>query len=276
MTDKKTPAPQPQRPGALRSDITVTLNTLYAFNLWRGGGAPASNIPSMNFCLSRLLWINSGSRGDDPYADQMMYRLERLIADSKKVLTELQETINAQLATLPKGVSFTEVTSTYPIEMPALGLSPLGSQCFFLFLQYDEIAKYTLHAFGLGLIDENKKARVIREAGRAVRSILTQIRDWNYRDEGLTRKDVIAQTALAQAAARRWGAPDEDVFWGRHRSSFSPALNAQTVSVLQAMVAAAEIDAVPADDDPASVLPDETGEQDETILPPDQAADPEV
>ncbi len=133
MTDKKTPAPQPQRPGALRSDITVTLNTLYAFNLWRGGGAPASNIPSMNFCLSRLLWINSGSRGDDPYANQMMYRLEQLIADSKMVLTELQETINAQLATLPKGVSFTEVTSTYPIEMPALGLSPLGSQCFFLF-----------------------------------------------------------------------------------------------------------------------------------------------
>lgn len=275
MADQKTPSQPPQRPGALRSDITVTLNTLYAFNLWRGGGATASNIPSMNFCLSRLLWINSGSRGDDPYADQMMYRLELQIAGSKKVLTELQKTINAQLATLPKGVSFTEVTSTYPIEMPAMGLSPLGSQCFFLFLQYDEIAKYTLHAFGLGLIDENKKAKVIREAGRAVRSILTQIRDWNYRDEGLTRKDVIAQTALAQEAARRWGTPDEDVFWGRHRSSFSPALNAQTVSVLQAMVASTEIGAVP-DGFSAGVSTDEIGGQGEAVLSSGRTDYPEV
>lgn len=131
MTDQKTQPPQ--RSGALRSDITVTLNTLYAFNLWRGGGATASNIPSMNFCLSRLLWINSGSRGDDLYANQIMYRLELQIAGSKKVLTALQETVNAQLATLLKGSASRRSRQPIPLRCPQWASALLALSAFSFF-----------------------------------------------------------------------------------------------------------------------------------------------
>ncbi|AHG22705.1 hypothetical protein Z042_07570 [Chania multitudinisentens RB-25] len=275
MTDKKIPASQPQRPGALRSDITVTLNTLYAYRLWQGRSGGGGAIPGMNHFLSRLVRMQAGSRADDPYADQMTYHLEEQIKSAESRMSALYQNMSHILEQCPRGLTVSEVNSTEPLKLPAFTLTPLGSRCFYLFLKYDEIAMYCLQAFGLGLIDEGTKARMLRDAGKIIRQIFTQVRDWNYRHDGITRKDVMAQTALAQEAARRWGPPDEDVFWGRHRSSFSPALNAQTVSVLQAMAASADIGAVP-DDDPAGEPSDERGEQGEAILPPGQLATPEA
>lgn len=218
--------------GRLASSLNIELHSHYAILIWEGRPQRqrqgASNekvrpsIMSMPQAIRLAGNIYQASAADNPYADEIMCRLEEAIDTATVKIREAVQWVERQVAALPASVSMTDVKAESPLNVGIFSRSPLGYRCVWLLVGYDELAMKVFQAWHYGLISRQRRDELLSQGGHLIRKIYGILRPW--RPFSVTRQDIESRTPEGQKAIDRLGEPDPEIMSGKRRSSFSPPL----------------------------------------------------
>lgn len=222
----------PGTSGRLASSLNIALHSHYAILIWEGRPQRqrqgASNekvrpsIMSMPQAIRLAGNIYQASAADNPYADEIMCRLEEAIDTATVKIREAVQWVERQVAALPASVSMTDVKAESPLNVGVFSRSPLGYRCVWLLVGYDELAMKVFQAWHYGLISRQRRDELLSQGGHLIRKIYGILHPW--RPLSVTRHDIENRTPEGQKAIDRLGEPDPDIMSGKRRSPFSPPL----------------------------------------------------
>lgn len=228
-----------KRTGSLQSEMKIALHTNYAIGLWQGRrpekaveGVPARHgIMGMTQFFNRANIINQDSLRNNPWADEVMFRLEEKLTDAAEAMKALISKVDTDMVHLPDGVTLSEVASVEPLDLQVFTRTPLGYRCVFLLVGFDQCAKKVLQAFHYGLITRSQRDSYLSEGGRLLRQVYGSV--LSYRHFEVTRVDAVENNDIWRQACTEFGEPDRDILLGLKRSAFSPPVNEASVNLLR-------------------------------------------
>lgn len=203
--------------GALTAEAQMSVHSVDTMRLWNPGDkAP---LPSVGRFLSTVSALEHAARYDDPYADFALLELER-------VMNEAFTFFNEQLSTLPSmmtaRLSFSECLSNRPHVKTLRISSRFGWRMIALLESFD--------VYMVRISDAQFKAQITRsefekrrfETIRKIESVLHQV--LVHKHSGLTRSDMLQNTAKAQKAMEEFGPVPFEVLEGLERAEFAPVI----------------------------------------------------
>lgn len=213
----------PQRPGALRGSVVLTLQTSQAERLVRGRARSADKpaiIGLLGFAgLVRSVW--NGARADDPYADWWLLKIHAALEAAAHALSQMDQVIVERL----ERVAALEVTlpaSSRPARISLQFGNPYAFQATRVIGLFDVLACRILSARHTGALSHNEVETMLREGGRIVRHMLQS--PVGYRFTGVTRRDFAQGTAKALQVQATLGPLPEQVVDGTCRAPHAPAI----------------------------------------------------
>lgn len=221
--------------GPLRSAITIELHTHRAVQLWQG--RPGSTSPegriihpiiSMPRFLSLLNMIRMDSSLDNPCADAYMLRLEERLLVARQEMNELTDSVKTVFNLIPETMNVENCLSIQPARFPVFSASQLGFIGIYLLTDFDKLARNTMLATHMALLNRVERNDLIQRSSNLVRSILVMAQ--KYRRISVTRDDFRQGNARAQAALDIVGQLPDDILEGSRRSQYAPPLRQQTLS----------------------------------------------
>lgn len=230
--NEKDAAPGGVSSGRLTSALNIELHSHYAILIWEGRpqsqrrGASKEKVRPSIMSMPQAIRIAGNlyqaSAADNPYADDVMCRLEEAINTATVKIQDSVRWVEQQVAVLPASVSMTEVKAESPLNIGVFSRSPLGYRCVWLLVGYDELAMKVFQAWHYGLVSRHRRDELLSYGGHLIRKIYGILRPW--RPLSVTRQDIENRTPEGVKAIERLGEPDPDVMSGKRRSSFSPSL----------------------------------------------------
>lgn len=217
-------------PSPLTMGAKAVLHTHLAVNLFRGRKGDRSKqireIIGMAVFAKKAGLIWSAARDDDPYADQALVDLEKVV-NNEKVLLEEREKLLSEMLDGVEGLDVENVSSTNPTEIPINFHSPWSYRGLLLLLQYDKIVRLGLTAHHVGFIGDTEWKEIITDCGRAVRHVFDQVNRWvttNVTREDVRKNTKVAQRALAQHMEVKFNRIEltPEVVEGEVRASVAP------------------------------------------------------
>jgi integrating conjugative element protein (TIGR03761 family) len=218
--------------GRLASSLNIELHSHYAILIWEG--RPQSqrkgmskekirpSIMSMPQAIRLAGNVYQASVSDNPYADDVMCRLEEAIDTATAKIRDAVQWVEQQVTVLPASVSMSAVKSESPLNIGIFSRSPLGYRCVWLLVGYDELAMKVFQAWHYGLISRQRRDELLSQGGHLIRKIYGILRPW--RPLSITRQDIENRTPEGLKAIERLGEPDPEIMSGKRRSTFSPPL----------------------------------------------------
>lgn len=212
------------RVGQLRSRIEMTLHTYPAVLAWHGRGVESGKPQVVG--LKQFLFlagrIHQAAAKDDPYADSWLLMLEQKVDETRQVLHQLDERVNAILENIPEGLDVSRNISQQPFVTPVFTGGQMGWQAVMLLMKYDGIVRDVLLAHHIGLLGNKQRASIIRDqGGHAMRSLCyAPVRFPGL--SGASRDDFAANNAKARAARKKFGELPQGILTGARRSQFAP------------------------------------------------------
>ncbi|HFV9294008.1 TPA: PFL_4669 family integrating conjugative element protein [Serratia fonticola] len=227
-TEKKTA----NRVGALRSELRIDLHTYYAISTWEGRerGARKDTIIGMPRFFRLVSSISRDSLVDNPYADAVMYQLEKLIDEAHKNIQHLLNEANSLIDDLPSGISLSSVVSSSPLNIGVHSHTPLGYRCVYLLVGFDQLALKLFQAHHYGFISRQHRDDQLHQGGYQIRKIFSAAQ--HYRSFPVNRTDIVMDTEMIHPAQQYFGDVDREVLLGKKRSRFSPPVNAESLRLL--------------------------------------------
>lgn len=210
--------------GALRSSISLTLHTFHASRIWRGRAASAGVRPIMGMAgyISATNQLKLAAAADDPYADWAILQLEERIQQARATLVELNQRLDQLQQRLPEQIHIGDNLNLHPVTLPLFIGSQLGFLGVYLLTDYDVLARRALLAHHTALIGPGEMARILDSGAHLLRGLFAQAQ--RLKPSGLTREEVQANHAQAQAALKRLGPLPADILSGERRSQYAPAI----------------------------------------------------
>lgn len=196
---------KPAGPGALRGEVSLTLNTRHALNLFIGrarSDAGARIIPGVNRFANYLEQVGIGVAADDPYADWTIIRIERLMATCEVTLRDWNQEMGEKLQSAP-GVEIGVAQSLEPHVVSLQLTSPYAHWAARLIGGYDALVAVMLTGQYTGLFESSVVDEKLQAARRIVRHPFHVAQA--YRFSGVTREDYEQKTARALEAIEKWG-----------------------------------------------------------------------
>jgi len=230
MAEQTTPQAAPRRSGALQSSLSIDLHSHYAIRLWEGRrrdeaqtqGRKRPEIICMPQAISRAGIAGRDSAAGNPYADQVLVRLEDTLKSATARVQEAVLKMEHVLTAIPAGINLSEVSSVEPLNLEVFSRSPLGYRCVWLLVHFDQLALKVFQAFHYGLISLSERDQYLNAGGHAVRQVYGVIQ--GYKTVPVTYDDIRNNTARGMAATEKLGEIDPAILSGEKRSSFSPLL----------------------------------------------------
>lgn len=219
-----------KKAGALHSELRIDLHTFYAISTWEGRKKNTRKgliigMPQFFHLVSR---INRDSLADNPYADAVMYQLEKLIDEAHQDIRHLLNDAESLIAELPRGITLSSVVSSEPLNIAVHSHTPLGYRCVYLLVGFDQLALKLFQAHHYGFISRRYRDNQLQQGGYLIRRVFTVAQD--YRSFPVSRKELSAE--CAQQAQKYFGELDDEILFGRVRSRFSPPVNAESLRLL--------------------------------------------
>lgn len=221
--------------GPLRSAITIELHTHRAIQLWHG--RPGSTSPdgriihpiiSMPRFLSLLNIIRMDSSLDNPCADAYMIRIEERLLAARQEMNELIDSVKSVFNMIPETMTVENCLSIQPVSFPVFSASQLGFIGVYLLTDFDKLARNTMLATHMALLNRVERNDLIQRSSNLVRSIFVLAQ--KYRRIPVTRDDFRQENARAQAAVDIVGQLPDDILDGTRRSQYAPPLRRQAIS----------------------------------------------
>lgn len=218
--------------GALHSELQIDLHTYYAISTWEGRerGARKDTIIGMPRFFRLVSSISRDSLADNPYADAVMYQLEKLIDEAHKNIQYLLNEANSIIADLPSGISLSSVVSSSPLNIGVHSHTPLGYRCVYLLVGFDQLALKLFQAHHYGFISRQHRDDQLHQGGYQIRKIFSAAQ--HYRSFPINRTDIVMETDTIHPAQQYFGDLDREVLLGKKRSRFSPPVNAESLRLL--------------------------------------------
>lgn len=199
-----------QRPGALSGPVWLMVQTYEAQRLIRGRRRSEHKpaiIGLIAFAeLMRIVW--DAARGDDPYADWWLLKVQQELADASVYMHALQAELDGFLTDAYGHLEFTVAESSRPQRVSLQFANPYAFRAAQLIGEYDRMlcAHKTLQY--LGLETSPPLTERVDAGGRRLRRALAS--PLGYHQCAVTREDVRLSTAAALRAKERMGVlPDE-------------------------------------------------------------------
>lgn len=234
-----------RKAGALRSALSIALNTDYAINLWQGrppektGEKEGKNkerrqslIFSMPAFIQKAGRINADSFNDNPYADQKMLELETLLQSASVRMNAELVALKESMSMLPPQATISEINCASPLNIGVFSRTPLGYRCVWLLVGFDQLAMQAFQAAHYGFISRQELHRSLRQGGYLIRQIYGAAQ--KYRFVQVNRHDFALQNAQYHQAIKNAGEIDEAILLGKKRSSFSPPVSKESIELLLA------------------------------------------
>ncbi len=196
--------PKMPGPGALRGQVSLTLNTRFALYLFNGdarfdGKGPA---PGVYRFANYLEQIGIGGAAGDPYADWTMMQIERMMDRCEEKLCTWDAEMRARLQSA-SGMDIEVARSVDPHVVTLQLHSPYAHWAARLIGKYDALIAAMLTGHFTGLFDARSVSDTIKAGRKAVRRSFHIAHV--YRFSGVTREDIEQKTARALEAIEAHG-----------------------------------------------------------------------
>lgn len=207
--------------GALRGQVWLTLQTRHAERLVKGRRAAAEKPAIVGLIgyanLLRAIW--HGARGDDPYADWWLVRVEEALAEAREALDRARTGLAGRVDATA-GIELVAPTSVQPIRVALQFSNPYAYQGARLLASFDGFAREVLAARHVGALVRDDAERLLQEGARPVRRAFASA--LGYRFLGVTRDDLRQGTARAAQARAAMGEVPAEILTGTRRASLAP------------------------------------------------------
>ena len=212
-----------ESPGVLRGSATLVLQSRQAQRLVKGRAYSAEKsaiIGLLGFAnLVRALW--HGARADDPYADWWLLRIHEAMLQTERELVTLEQGISSRFEMLG-AIDVSAPVSTKPARSALNFSNPYAFRAARLISVFDALACKALSARHVGLIGRDESEKTLYQGGRWIRRALQS--PVGYRLLGVTRDDVVQNTAKAIQAGEAMGVIPDDVVRGVRRAPHAPTV----------------------------------------------------
>ncbi len=211
--------------GALRSEITLTVHTRAAIQVWMGrrpsDGTPGGYIMGVGRFAAICRDMEKSSELDDPWADLYFIKTEEALEQAKQRIAQLARQLEALIQDqVPEELNIGAALSQAPQEIELRVKSFLAFRAVYLLTDLDRLARQALLAQHVGVIGRRAGAQIIHEAQKHFRLALRIAADWVF--TGVNRDDCAARNQRARDAAEKMGAVPEDILSGERRSPNAP------------------------------------------------------
>jgi integrating conjugative element protein (TIGR03761 family) len=162
----------PEKPGVLRGQVWLTIQTIHAQRLFQGRAASAEKpaIVGLIGFANRLRVIWQGARNDDPYADWWLIKIHEGIeiaeADIRNRQLELVKRIEQM-----KALEVDVAASRRPYRVPLKFANPYAYRGAKLLAEFDKLVCMALTARHIGLLDSKACEDILKASARKVRAI---------------------------------------------------------------------------------------------------------
>lgn len=209
-----------EKPGPLRHEVQLSLNTFEAQLLFLGNASKKS-IGLIRFAsVVSLLW--EGSSEDDPYADYYLWRVHKLIrALSDEMINFIQEyeTLVSKTMKHPN-VQVTSLSSVNPVTHSLWFKTPYGYLATGLIADLDCLLCLALTAYRMGALSNQSVNQLRDDWSTRITELFKLPLGWY--SLGLTRIDVLNKTELGQEAETLMGVLPQGILAQEIRSFLAP------------------------------------------------------
>ncbi len=217
------------RPGALRGEVWITIQTRQAQRLV-AGRKPTPDKPAI-IGLTRFgsltSLLNFCARLDDPYADWWLLKVEAALDQASAQIERMHQQVEALLAEHP-GMQIELAESLEPVRIPLKFGNPYAYQGARLLTEFDGLVRALLTARHVGFLDRNSAEKQLHLSGRAIRRALTSA--VGFKNQSTRRKDIEQNTARALTAKQRMGEVPPDILDRSRRARLAPELTSTTTA----------------------------------------------
>ncbi|MCI0653671.1 MAG: TIGR03761 family integrating conjugative element protein [Methylococcaceae bacterium] len=213
----------PSRPGSLRSQVTMEIQTGLAQRLVQGRERAVGVEPILGVIgfgqRTRALWQAAGD--DDPYADWTLLKIEESIHAAKQMIDEHSKRIGEALAGMG-GFTIEIAYSLEPVRIPLQFSNPYGYMGAYLVGDFDVLSRTMLTARHLGLIDRVRSDEILRSAGKAIRRTFNYAVQWRF--TGVNREDFRQMNQNAERARKLMGELPSEILSAEKRARMAPPI----------------------------------------------------
>lgn len=221
-------APARRKPlsfGALRSEITLTVHTRAAAQVWMGrrpsDDTSGSYIMGMGRFAATCRDMEKSSSLDDPWADLYFIKIEEALEQAKQRIAQLARQLETLIQDqVPEELNVGSALSQSPQEIELRVKSFLAFRAVYLLTDLDRLARKALLAQHIGVIGKRAGTQIVHEAQKHIRQAMRIAADWVF--TGVNRDDCAARNQRARDAAEKMGAVPEEILSGELRSPNAP------------------------------------------------------
>jgi integrating conjugative element protein (TIGR03761 family) len=208
-------------PGALRSEVWLTLQTRHAQQVFSGRKATPEKpyIIGLTRFGAILSQLQVCVYADDPYADWWLVKVEEALARSAEEIKILRHTVEEQLKSTP-AIEVKLAASPQPVRVPLQFRNPFAYSAARILADVDMLVRAVLTARHIGLMDRREAERCLVLGTRALRRAMGTALGYKY--EGVKRQDIREGNAQAQKARERMGEVPLEVLDGSRRARYAP------------------------------------------------------
>ena len=212
---------QPQKPGVLRGQVWLTVQTNQAQQLVHGrAGTPdkPAIIGLVGFAdRLRVIWL--AARRDDPYADWWLIKVHEAIEANETFIRHRQVELDKHLEQMT-GMEVNVASSQHPYRVQLQFANPYAYRAAQLVASYDQLVCTALTARHIGRLDGAAYVQVQQACARKLRALF--MLPQGYRLLKIDRDAVRMQTGRIHEARQLMGDVPEAILSGERQAPLVP------------------------------------------------------
>ncbi len=211
----------PEKPGALRGQVWLMIQTIHAQRLFKGRVASVEKpiIIGLVGFANRLRVIWQGARNDDPYADWWLLKIHEGIEIAGDYIRNQQADLVQQLEQM-NALEIDVAASQRPYRVPLKFSNPYAYRGAKLLAEFDQLVCIALTARHIGVLDSNASEYILKTSARKVRALF--MIPQSYRLLKINRERVRKAMGRSHEARQLMGEVPDDVLNGERRAPLVP------------------------------------------------------
>ena len=211
----------PEKPGPLRGQVWLTLQTHQAQQLVRGRNRSVDKSPIIGLVgfADRLRLIWQAARDDDPYADWWLLKVQEATEEAGHLIQDRQQVLDALLHQV-EALRIKIAESRKPYRLQLQFANPYAYRGANLLSAYDKLVCMALTTQHVGLLAPASCRQAHNDCARKLRALFTLPQ--GYRFLGLDREGVRQDAAQAKQAHQLMGQVPDEVLNGEHLALWIP------------------------------------------------------
>ncbi len=223
--EQPTPIDDKQRPGKLRADHMLTIETRIAQQMYNGRSRSKNKeyITGFNRFGGLMSKLYLRASMEDPYFDYWLIEIEELIDNTLMALKAENKKLDELLHSHSK-LQLSVPESVNPIKVRLGFRNPYGFRAAEVLMEFDELCKRLNAARHTARITTEQFHRIRQESSKLIRRLFEQPKKYPEKGMIISREEYRQKTRKALEAIKQFGELPDDVISGQRRASYAPII----------------------------------------------------